>query len=93
MQSSFMYFCIIAAVRAALVVCAGHDGLAAESFYSLENPFVIGGHEHIVHRAGHLLVHPLDDSLAAQHGQRLARKSRGSISCRNNPYVIHFFSY
>ena len=89
---ALQYVSLIAAVRAALVVRTGHDGLAAESFYRLENPFVIGGHEHVVHHAGYLLVHPLDDRLAAQHGQRLARKSCGSISCRNNPYVIHFLA-
>ena len=72
-----------------LVGC--HDHVAAKSLYGLEDALVVGGDIDIADDGAHLLVHPLDDRLAAKHSQWFARKTRRGVAGWYNSYKIHTF--
>ena len=78
-----------AAIRAALMVCRGHLGLAAERHYGIVNPLVVRGDHGIVQYARHLLVDPPDNGFPAQHGQRFGREAGRRIPRRYDCDKFH----
>jgi len=56
------------------VVGSRHDGLAAKRGDGIVDALVVGGDIDAVEDRSYLLIDALDDGLAAQDGERLARK-------------------
>ena len=77
------------AVGAALVVGSRHDGLAAKRGDGIVDALVVGGDIHAVEDRSYLLIDALDDGLAAQDGERLAREARRGEARGDDGYILH----
>ena len=77
------------AVGAAPVIWGGHFDPAPEGPHGVADALVVGSHHGIVQHAGDLLVNPLDDGFAAQHGQRFAGKARRRVTRGNDRNEFH----
>ena len=71
------------------MVGTGHDYAPAKLLDGFLDALVIGGHPGLVKHRGGLLVDALDDRLAAQQGQRLARKACRGIAGWYDCNVFH----
>lgn len=77
------------AVGAALVVGSRHDGLAAKRGDGIVDALVVGGDIDAVEDRSYLLIDALDDGVAAQDGERLAREARRGEARGDDGYILH----